>query len=114
MAEIQIPDNCVGAIYRTLSQRRGIVISEEPIQGTPLLCMRAHLPVGESFGLTESLRQSCGGRAFPNCTFSHWQQMSGDPLEVGSKSNTLIETIRKRKGLKTGGIPALDNFIDKL
>jgi len=39
--------------------------------------------------------------------------MSGDPMEEGSKSNEIVESIRKRKGLKPG-IPALDNFIDKL
>jgi len=39
--------------------------------------------------------------------------MSGDPLEVGSKANEIVEKIRKRKGLKAG-IPTLDNFIDKL
>jgi elongation factor 2 len=39
--------------------------------------------------------------------------MSGDPTEVGSKSNDIVEGIRKRKGLKPG-IPALDNFVDKM
>jgi len=39
--------------------------------------------------------------------------MSGDPLEAGSKSNEIVESIRKRKGLKPG-IPLLENFVDKL
>jgi elongation factor 2 len=39
--------------------------------------------------------------------------MSGNPTDVGSKSNELVEVIRKRKGLKPG-IPPLENFIDKL
>jgi elongation factor 2 len=39
--------------------------------------------------------------------------MTGDPLETGSKANDLVETIRKRKGLKPG-VPALENFVDKL
>jgi len=39
--------------------------------------------------------------------------MSGDPLEVGSKSNDIVEGIRKRKGLKPG-IPLLENFVDKM
>jgi elongation factor 2 len=39
--------------------------------------------------------------------------MSGDPLEVGTKSNEIVESIRKRKGLKPG-IPLLENFVDKL
>jgi elongation factor 2 len=39
--------------------------------------------------------------------------MTGNPMDVGSKSNELVEQIRKRKGLKAG-IPPLENFIDKL
>jgi hypothetical protein len=34
-------------------------------------------------------------------------------MEVDSKPNQLVEKIRKRKGLKAG-IPALENFVDKL
>lgn len=113
LVEIQTPDDSVGAIYQCLTQRRGIVIGEEPVQGTPLVQMKCYLPVGESFGFTQALRAATSGRAFPQCVFDHWEQMSGDPLEEGSKANLLVESIRKRKGLKPG-IPALENFIDKL
>jgi elongation factor 2 len=113
LVEIQTPDDAVGPIYQTLTQRRGIVIGEEPIMGTPLVQMKAYLPVGESFGFTQVLRAATSGRAFPQCVFDHWEQMSGDPLESGSKANDIVEAIRKRKGLKPG-IPALDNFHDKL
>jgi len=113
LVEIQTPDDAVGSIYQTLTQRRGIVIGEEPIMGTPLVQMKAYLPVGESFGFTQTLRAATSGRAFPQCVFDHWEQMSGDPLAEGSKANEIVNTIRKRKGLKPG-IPALDNFIDKL
>ena len=34
-------------------------------------------------------------------------------MEVDSKANAIVEATRKRKGLKPG-IPALENFIDKL
>jgi len=113
ICEIQTPDDAVGAIYQTLTQRRGIVVSEEPIIGTPLVGMKAYLPVGESFGFTQALRAATSGRAFPQCSFDHWDEMSGSPLEEGTKANELVEAIRKRKGLKAG-IPALENFIDKL
>ncbi len=65
LVEIQTPDDVVGPIYQTLTQRRGIVIGEEPIQGTPLVNMKAYLPVGESFGFTQTLRANTSGRAFP-------------------------------------------------
>ena len=113
LCEIQTPDDVVGGIYQTLTQRRGIVINEEPVAGTPLVNMKAYLPVGESFGFTQALRAATSGRAFPQCVFDHWELMSGDPLEAGSKSNELVEAIRKRKGEKPG-VPPLDNFVDKL
>ena len=113
LCEIQTPDDVVGGIYQTLTQRRGIVTSEEPIAGTPLVNMKAFLPVGESFGFTQALRAATSGRAFPQCVFDHWEELQGDPMEAGSKANDIVEQIRKRKGLKPG-VPALDNFYDKL
>jgi len=111
--EIQCPDDAVGGIYQCLAQRRGVVESEEPIQGTPLVNMNAFLPVAESFGFTQALRAATSGRAFPQCVFDHWEEMNGDPMEEGTKANELVAKIRARKGLRAG-IPALDNFIDKL
>jgi len=96
-----------------MTKRRGIVINEEPVPGTPLVNMKAYLPVGESFGFTQALRAATSGRAFPQCIFDHWEEMPGDPLEDGSKVNLLVQSIRKRKGLKPE-IPALENFLDKL
>lgn len=113
LCEIQTPDDVIGGIYQTLTQRRGVVISEEPIPCTPLLNMKAHLPVGESFGFTQALRMATGGRAFPQCVFDHWEPMKGDPLEEGSKINKLVMNIRQRKGLKPE-IPSLDKLLDKL
>jgi len=36
-----------------------------------------------------------------------------DPTLDGTKAKEIVDTIRKRKGLKAG-IPELENFIDKL
>jgi elongation factor 2 len=113
LVEIQCPDDAVGGIYQCLSQRRGIINEEDPIPGTPLVNMKAFLPVAESFGFTQALRAATSGRAFPQCVFSHWELLNGDPFEEGSKGAALVATIRARKGLREG-IPALDNFIDKL
>ena len=113
LVEIQCPDDAVGGIYQCLSQRRGIVTSEDPINGTPLVNIKAFLPVAESFGFTQALRAATSGRAFPQCVFDHWELLAADPFEEGSKAQALVDKIRARKGLKAG-IPALDNFIDKL
>ena len=113
LVEIQCPDDAVGGIYQCLSQRRGIVNAEEPIAGTPLVNMKAYLPVAESFGFTQALRAATSGRAFPQCVFDHWEQLNGDPFEESSQAGKLVKQIRARKGLKEG-IPALDNFLDKM
>lgn len=113
MCEIQSPDDAMGGIYQTLTQRRGTVIGEEPISGTPLVIVRAYLPVAESFGFTQHLRAMTSGRAFPQCVFDHWEILANDPFEPTTKSGVLVAAIRKRKGLKAG-IPELENFIDKL
>jgi elongation factor 2 len=113
LVEIQCPDDAVGGIYQCMSQRRGIVISEEPVAGTPLVVIKSYLPVAESFGFTQALRAATSGRAFPQCVFDHWEMLGADPFEAGSKAAAIVETTRKRKGLKPG-IPTLDNFVDKL
>jgi len=53
------------------------------------------------------------GRAFPQCVFDHWETITSDPFDDASKGGQLVAAVRKRKGLKVG-IPALDNFLDKL
>jgi elongation factor 2 len=56
LVDITCPQDAVGGIYACLNQKRGQVISEEPRIGTPLVQVRAYLPVQESFGFTADLR----------------------------------------------------------
>lgn len=64
-------------------------------------------------GFTADLRSNTGGQAFPQCVFDHWQILPGDPFDSTSRPSQVVAETRKRKGLKEG-IPALDNFLDKL
>jgi len=111
--EIQCPENAVGGIYGVLNRRRGHVFEEAQTPGTPMFVVKAYLPVNESFGFTADLRSNTGGQAFPQCVFDHWQIMPGDPLDDGSKVNTIVEECKKRKGLKPGN-PDINNYLDKL
>jgi elongation factor 2 len=113
LAEITAPMDAMGGVYQCLNQRRGTVIEEEAVTGTPLNQVKSHLPVAESFGFTAHLRALTAGQAFPQCVFSHWAEVNGDPLDSTSKAHEIVLGIRKRKGLKEG-IPALDNYMDKL
>jgi len=111
--DIQTVEHAMGGIYGVLTRRRGIIIGEENRPGTPIYNVRAYLPVAESFGFTADLRANTGGQAFPQCVFDHWQEYPADPLSAGSQANTLVTTVRTRKGLRPE-IPPLDNFLDKL
>jgi len=113
LVEIQCPENAVGGIYGVLNRRRGHVFEEQQIAGTPMFVVKAYLPVNESFGFTADLRSNTGGQAFPQCVFDHWQVLPGDPFDGNSKPGQVVTETRKRKGLKEG-IPALDNFHEKL
>jgi elongation factor 2 len=114
--EIQCPETVQGNIHGVLSQKRGHVVSMDPVCGTPMVQVKAFMPVNESFGFTGELRAATGGKAFPQCVFDHWQVLPGDPLAEVTDSNKALKVIgeiRKRKGLKDV-IPALDNYLDKM
>lgn len=113
LVEIQCPEAAVGGIYGVLNRRRGIVIEEAQIAGTPMFVVKAHLPVNESFGFTADLRSNTGGQAFPQCVFDHWQVMSGNPFEANNKTREVMDATRKRKGLKEG-VPDVEQYLDKL
>ncbi|XP_058230859.1 LOW QUALITY PROTEIN: elongation factor 2 [Hemibagrus wyckioides] len=113
LVEIQCPEQVVGGIYGVLNRKRGHVFEESQVAGTPIFVVKAYLPVNESFGFTADLRSNTGGQAFPQCVFDHWQILPGDPYDANSRPAQVIAETRKRKGLKEG-IPALDNFLDKL
>merc|ERR1712066_447880 len=113
LCEIQCPEQAVGGIYGVLNRRRGHVIEECQVAGTPMFVVKSYLPVNESFGFTADLRSNTGGQAFPQCVFDHWQLYPGDALDPTSKIHQIVLDIRKRKGLKEG-IPDLANYLDKL
>lgn len=112
LVDIQCPEGAMGGVYSIINRKRGQVVEESNRPGTPLYNVKAHLPVMESFGFTAQLREATGGQAFPQCSFSHWAVMMGDPLG-DDKTIALVTSIRKRKGLKEE-VPDITNWEDKL
>ena len=112
LCNIATPQEVMSGVYQCFSQRRGVVFSEESVQGTPLLEVKAYLPVSESFGFTAHLRSLTSGKAFPQSSFSHWELINQNPFDVKSKAYELTMAIRKRKGLKQE-LPILADYIDK-
>jgi elongation factor 2 len=113
LVEITCPQDVVGAIYSCMAARRGAVDEEVQVEGTPLVIMKAFLPVAESFGFTSFLREKTGGQAFPNCVFDHWELIDGDVSLKENKLTKIVQNIRVRKGLKED-IPEASQYIDKL
>merc|ERR1712013_971859 len=116
LVEIQCPQESTGGIYSCLNRRRGHIFEENQVAGTPMVYVKAYLPVNESFGFTADLRSQTQGKAFPHCASDHWQMLEDDPLEESTKptsSYQIVTNTRKRKGLNEG-IPPLDNYLDKM
>merc|ERR1712200_231731 len=116
LVEIQCPQDATGGIYSCLNRRRGHIFEENQVVGTPMVYVKAYLPVNESFGFTADLRSQSQGKAFPQCVFDHWQMIPDDPMEESQKptsSYVIVNDTRKRKGLNEG-VPPLDKFLDKM
>ena len=113
LVEIQAPEQALGGIYSTVTQKRGMVVEETQRPGTPIYNIKAYLPVMESFGFTGTLRAATGGQAFPQCVFDHWDMLGSDPLDPTTQAGKIICDIRKRKGLKDA-IPPLGDYEDRL
>ena len=113
LAEITVPGSVVRGVHDCLNVRRGQIFEEDIINGTNMTLVKAYLPVAESFGFTSHLRALTSCLAFSQCVFSHWGELSGDPLDLSSKAHGIVTNIRKRKGLKEE-VPDLSNYIDKL
>merc|ERR1712167_320645 len=113
LVEITCPQDAMSGVYSCMNMRRGMVFEENQREGTPLVQVRAYLPVSESFGFVSALRQQTSGQAFPQCVFDHWDVLPGNCLEEGSKMQELVLAIRKRKNVKVE-MPSLADYLDKL
>ncbi|KAJ5566993.1 hypothetical protein N7535_006299 [Penicillium sp. DV-2018c] len=105
------PADAVASVYTVLSRRRGHVLSDGPIAGTPLYSVRGLIPVIDSFGFETDLRIHTQGQAMVNLVFDKWSVVPGDPLDRDVKLKPLemapamatardfVLKTRRRKGL---------------
>jgi len=112
LVEITCPQDAMSGVYNCMQPRRGQVFEENPREGTPLIQVKAYLPVSESFGFVAALRQQTSGQAFPQCVFDHWESLQGNAMEEGKLQDLVLKT-RKRKNLKHE-MPKLHDYLDKL
>ncbi|KII75176.1 Translation elongation factor 2 [Thelohanellus kitauei] len=114
LVEITCKSDFTGPIYGLVAKRRGSVFQEESVSSnSQQKLIKAYLPVNESFGFTANIREETRGYAFPQLVFNHWQLIPDDPKVSTSKAGIIVEETRKRKGL-SGGIPPIENYLDKI
>jgi len=117
-AQIQAPEDQLGAIYKVLTKRRGKILDTQRREGTPLVIVMGELPVAESFGLVSELRSETSGTAFSQLTFFKWAKMPGDVMksveEGGGISRQAIEETRRRKGYRKIQPPKPTDYEDTL
>jgi elongation factor 2 len=111
--EIQCPPEVLSGIYTVINKRRGTLVQEALHPTLPLRLVTIYLPVAESFGFSQHLREATGGQAFPSASFSHWAEVPGSPYQPGTQCHKVVKAIRARKGLPEE-LPLPDAFIDKL
>ena len=119
------PADSVSALYTILARRRGHVLSDGPIAGTPLYAVRGLVPVIDSFGLETDIRIHTQGQMGVQLCFEEWRVVPGDPLDGGGAAATrplemagalgaardFVVKTRRRKGL--GEEVSVGRFLEK-
>ncbi|KAI1821016.1 P-loop containing nucleoside triphosphate hydrolase protein [Xylaria intraflava] len=105
------PQDAVPLLYNVLARRRGHVLADGPIAGTPLYRVNGLIPVIDSFGFETDLRIQTEGQAMVSLVFDKWQKVPGDPLdkevvlrplqaaEAQATARDFVLKTRRRKGL---------------
>ncbi|EPS40952.1 hypothetical protein H072_5121 [Dactylellina haptotyla CBS 200.50] len=83
------PADSVSPLYTVLAKRRGHVLTDGPIAGTPLYLVKGLIPVIDSFGFETDLRIHTQGQAFVSLVFDKWSVVPGDPLDKEIKLRPL-------------------------
>jgi len=105
------PSNTVSSLYTVLARRRGHVLSDAPVPGTPLYSVKGLIPVIDSFGFETDLKIHTQGAVTLSLVFDRWSVVPGDPLDKSIKLRALdpasaqatardfVLKTRRRKGL---------------
>lgn len=117
------PADAVSALYTILSRRRGHVLSDGPVAGTPLYSVRGLVPVIDAVGLETDVRIHTQGQAAVSLVFDRWSVVPGDPLDrdvllrpleqapAASTARDFVIKTRRRKGLS--GEVSVGSFLEK-
>ncbi|CAJ2500047.1 Uu.00g029000.m01.CDS01 [Anthostomella pinea] len=105
------PQDAVPVLYNVLARRRGHVLTDGPVAGTPLYRVDGLIPVIDSFGFETDVRIHTQGLAMVSLVFDKWQKVPGDPLDkdvvlrplqaadAQATARDFVLKTRRRKGL---------------
>ncbi len=88
----EAPEEFMGEISKLVSNKRGQLLDMQQ-EGT-IIQVKARMPVGEMFGLSNQLRSATGGRGSSSVVDQNYERL---PEELQAK---ITNQIRSRKGLK--------------
>jgi len=84
--EVTTPEGNVGDVIGDINSRRGRMEGMEPALGGTTV-VNAHVPLSEMFGYVTTLRSLTQGRATPNVTPSHYEEVPANIAnEIVSKA----------------------------
>ena len=113
--EIQASAEVLGRVYQVITRRRGRIVSESLLEPSTNFTILALLPVAESFGFSDEIRQRTSGFAAPQLVFEGFEMLDEDPFwvptteeeleDLGEKADKqnvakrYVDAVRERKGL---------------
>lgn len=113
--EIQASAEVLGRVYSVITRRRGRIVSESLLEPSTNFTILALLPVAESFGFSDEIRQRTSGFAAPQLVFEGFEMLDEDPFwvptteeeleDLGEKADKenvakrYVDAVRERKGL---------------
>ena len=113
--EIQASAEVLGRVYSVITRRRGRIVSESLLEPSTNFTILALLPVAESFGFSDEIRQRTSGFAAPQLVFEGFEMLDEDPFwvptteeeleDLGEKADKenvakrYVDAVRGRKGL---------------
>ena len=113
--EIQASAEVLGRVYSVITRRRGRIVAESLLEPSTNFTILALLPVAESFGFADEIRQRTSGFAAPQLVFAGFEMLDEDPFwvptteeeleDLGEKADRenvakrYVDAVRERKGL---------------
>lgn len=110
-----VSSEALGKLYAVLGKRNAKILEETVKDNTNMFLIMAHVPVADSFGLSEEIRKRTSGLATLHVEFSHfeiieidpyWEPKTeeelllyGDKADFENQARKYMNDVRKRKGL---------------